>query len=106
GLGLVLALAALSLVINADTKLQTWFPDYTHALQGVERSSVARDELAKLQHQGKARFHGPQSGGSLADHGTAPDFTGISEWINSKPLTLERLRGKVVLVDFWTYSCI
>ena len=36
----------------------------------------------------------------------APDFAGISEWINSKPLTLRRLRGKVVLVDFWTYSCI
>jgi thiol-disulfide isomerase/thioredoxin len=106
GLGIVLALAALALVFNADTKLQTWFPDYTHALQGVERSSVARDELAKLQQHGKARFHGPQSAGSLADYGTAPDFTGISEWINSKPLALQRLRGKVVLVDFWTYSCI
>jgi cytochrome c biogenesis protein CcdA/thiol-disulfide isomerase/thioredoxin len=106
GLGIVLALAAFALVFNADMKLQTWFPDYTHALQSVERSSVARDELAKLQHHGKARFHGPQSAGSLADHGTAPDFTGISEWINSKPLALRRLRGKVVLVDFWTYSCI
>ena len=41
-------LAALALVFNVDTKLQTWFPDYTHALQGAERSSVARDELAKL----------------------------------------------------------
>src|SRR6188472_816335 len=84
GLGLVLALAALALVFNADTRLQTWFPDYTHALQGVERSSVARDELAKLQHNGKSRFQGPQSAGSLTDYGTAPDFTGISEWINSK----------------------
>ncbi len=36
----------------------------------------------------------------------APDFTGISHWINSKPLTMQQLRGKVVLVDFWTYSCI
>jgi cytochrome c biogenesis protein CcdA/thiol-disulfide isomerase/thioredoxin len=106
GLGIVLALAALALVFNADTRLQTWFPDYTHALQGVERSSIARDELAKLQHHGKSPFHGPQSPGSLTDYGTAPDFTGISEWINSKPLALQRLRGKVVLVDFWTYSCI
>jgi cytochrome c biogenesis protein CcdA/thiol-disulfide isomerase/thioredoxin len=105
GLGIVLALAALALVFNADTKLQTWFPDYTHALQGVERSSVARDELAKLQHRGKSRFE-DTAAGSLTDYGAAPDFTGISEWINSKPLTLQRLRGKVVLVDFWTYSCI
>ncbi|KVC22567.1 thioredoxin family protein [Burkholderia pseudomultivorans] len=36
----------------------------------------------------------------------APDFTGIERWHNSAPLTLDQLRGKVVLVDFWTYSCI
>jgi len=40
------------------------------------------------------------------NHGTAPEFTGISAWLNSPPLTLESLRGKVVLVQFWTYSCI
>jgi thiol-disulfide isomerase/thioredoxin len=42
----------------------------------------------------------------LPDFGPAPDFQGISHWLNSPPLTLRRLRGKVVLVDFWTYSCI
>lgn len=36
----------------------------------------------------------------------APDFTGISHWINSPPLSLEQLKGKVVLVEFWTYDCI
>ena len=36
----------------------------------------------------------------------APDFAGISKWINSEPLKIEQLRGKVVLVDFWTYTCI
>ncbi len=36
----------------------------------------------------------------------APDFAGIERWINSEPLKLEQLRGKVVLVDFWTYTCI
>jgi thiol-disulfide isomerase/thioredoxin len=36
----------------------------------------------------------------------APDFTGISNWFNSAPLTMAKLRGKVVLVDFWTYGCI
>ncbi|MBI2541434.1 thioredoxin family protein [Candidatus Woesearchaeota archaeon] len=36
----------------------------------------------------------------------APDFAGIDRWINSEPLNIAQLRGKVVLVDFWTYTCI
>ena len=36
----------------------------------------------------------------------APEFAGIVNWINSPPLTMEELRGKVVLIDFWTYTCI
>lgn len=36
----------------------------------------------------------------------APDFVGISDWENSPPLTMRQLRGRVVLIDFWTYSCI
>src|ERR1700741_619757 len=35
----------------------------------------------------------------------APEFQNIDTWINSEPLKLEQLRGKVVLVDFWTYTC-
>jgi thiol-disulfide isomerase/thioredoxin len=40
------------------------------------------------------------------DSRPAPEFSGISAWLNSPPLTVEGLRGKVVLVQFWTYSCI
>ena len=36
----------------------------------------------------------------------APEFQGIVNWINSEPLTMEQLRGKVVLIDFWTYTCV
>lgn len=43
---------------------------------------------------------------TLENYGTAPEFTGIVNWINSEPLTMESLKGKVVLIDFWTYSCI
>ncbi|OAF09446.1 thioredoxin [Bradyrhizobium centrolobii] len=43
---------------------------------------------------------------AAASHETAPDFTGINNWFNSKPLTIADLRGKVVLVDFWTYGCV
>ena len=40
------------------------------------------------------------------DYLIAPDLKGARGWINSEPFTLEQLRGKVVIVDFWTYSCI
>ena len=103
--GVLMAAAALAIAFDADRRLQTWFPDYTHALQGLERSSVANDELGKLQNRGASPFRQAASG-SLTDYGAAPPFTGISEWLHSRPLTLDRLRGKVVLVDFWTYSCI
>ena len=43
---------------------------------------------------------------SLPVEGRFPGFAGATGWINSPPLTAEALRGKVVLVDFWTYSCI
>lgn len=43
---------------------------------------------------------------TLPDFGAAPEFTGIERWLNSQPLTLAQLRGRVVLVDFWTYACI
>src|SRR5471032_972412 len=42
----------------------------------------------------------------VSTRNTAPEFTGIDKWLNSDPLTMQQLRGKVVLVDFWTYTCI
>jgi cytochrome c biogenesis protein CcdA/thiol-disulfide isomerase/thioredoxin len=43
---------------------------------------------------------------TLEDLGPAPDFRGITAWINSPVLTMAGLRGKVVLVEFWTFACI
>ncbi len=43
---------------------------------------------------------------NLPNLGKAPELAGIKGWINSEPLTIASLQGKVVMVDFWTYSCI
>ncbi len=43
-------------------------------------------------------------GGRLGD--CAPEFMGTQEWINTEPLSLDSLRGNVVLIDFWTYTCV
>ncbi len=55
---------------------------------------------------GKAAAEASHLEGGLVSPYPAPDFSGIQGWINSTPLTMQGLRGKVVLVDFWTYSCI
>jgi len=48
----------------------------------------------------------PQAGQALPIEGTMPSLAGATQWFNSRPLTGRSLQGKVVLVDFWTYSCI
>jgi len=100
--GVVLALTALVIAEGWDQRFTTSLPGYTQAFQDhVENSSVAKRELHDLRGGGQAL---------AAEKGpAAPNFTGIAEWINTpggRPLTLQQLRGKVVLVDFWTYSCI
>lgn len=53
------------------------------------------------------RMSGPSNKApALPDEGIAPSLGGATQWLNSKPLSGQDLRGKVVLVDFWTYSCI
>jgi thiol-disulfide isomerase/thioredoxin len=58
--------------------------------------------LTTLLHLAPARAATPP----LLDRGPAPELAGAKTWLNSTPLSLRQLRGKVVLVDFWTYSCI
>src|SRR5436853_7604769 len=51
--------------------------------------------------------HGAAAPFAVADaQDAAPDFTCISNWFNFAPLRMADLRGKVVLVDFWTYGCV
>ncbi|GAA4332510.1 cytochrome c biogenesis protein DipZ [Pigmentiphaga soli] len=52
------------------------------------------------------RMAGPGAAPALPDEGGLPPLDGAVQWLNSPPLSAQALRGKVVLVDFWTYSCI
>jgi len=104
--GVVIALVALAISFHLDERFQTALPGYTQALQNrIEDTSSARHDLARLRGV-RARHSTPTADPALPDYGTAPELAGTGEWFNTKPLTLRSLRGKVVLIDFWTYSCI
>ncbi|HSE80339.1 MAG TPA: cytochrome c biogenesis protein DipZ [Gaiellaceae bacterium] len=100
-LGVAVLAVAVLMIYGVDKRLQTRVPEYTRALQALEESAAAEGELEEL-------VGGPGLAVEerLDDFGLAPEFQAIEGWINSGPLTMEGLRGKVVVIDFWTYSCI
>jgi cytochrome c biogenesis protein CcdA/thiol-disulfide isomerase/thioredoxin len=106
--GALVALVALGLVFHLDDRLAQVTPGYTTFLQDkIESNSSASRELAKVRGGGEALAAvGKTAARALPDYGVAPAIHADGDWINGSPLTLSQLRGKVVLVDFWTYSCI
>jgi cytochrome c biogenesis protein CcdA/thiol-disulfide isomerase/thioredoxin len=106
--GAVVAAVALGLVFHLDDHLtQISLPWTTWVQKHVEDSSGARKQERKVS--GEHAALAPKTnvaGSNLPDYGAAPAIEGDGAWIDSKPLTLAQLRGKVVLIDFWTYSCI
>ena len=104
--GILIAAVALGLVFHLDDHLAQLTPGYTSFFQNkVEDSSTAKRELAKVR-GGGAALAAVKGTSGLPDYGVAPPLHVDGAWINSPPLTLSKLRGKVVLIDFWTYSCI
>ncbi|HET7138054.1 MAG TPA: cytochrome c biogenesis protein DipZ [Gaiellaceae bacterium] len=105
--GAVVAVVALGLVLHLDDHLATLTPGYTSFLQTrIEDNATAKRELAKVRGGGTALAATHASRGGLPDYGSAPQLHADGAWINSPPLSIAALHGKVVLVDFWTYSCI
>ncbi len=114
--GVVMILAALAIYTGYDRTLQTKildaFPGYGSFLNQFEKNEDVQKKLDELKGSGKSGFlstqkTSPETKSGLSDYGPAPEFVGIAKWLNTEtPLTLESLRGKVVLVDFFTYSCI
>ena len=93
------------MALGLDQDLQLKVPNYVEAVQ--ERlEGFADDELEELTGAREPEVVAENATSTLEDYGPAPEFAGLVGWLNSKPLTLAGLRGRVVLIDFWTYSCI
>ena len=117
--GIIMIAAGISIGFGLDRRFQAFvldvFPNYGTGLTSFEDNEFIRRALDR-------RAGGPESededglqpmsyadrplSGQLDDFGQAPEIITGGRWFNSDPLTMEELRGKVVLVDFWTYSCV
>jgi cytochrome c biogenesis protein CcdA/thiol-disulfide isomerase/thioredoxin len=103
--GALVAALAFVLVFHVDDHLANLSLPWTGSLDSLGKSHYQRGENIIKQREPVAKATAV-AGNGLPDYGPAPDFLAISNWFNSPPLTLAKLRGKVVLIDFWTYSCI
>ncbi|QYC11399.1 cytochrome c biogenesis protein DipZ [Brevundimonas nasdae] len=98
GLGVLVLIGVAAIALGLDTGLLT----------RVSAGSTGRIEQTLLATIGRGApvNQVPTDLANLPVEGVMPPLTGAVAWINSPPLTAEQLRGKVVVVDFWTYSCI
>lgn len=115
--GLIMILAAVAIYTGYDKTLQTrlldMFPGYSDFLIGLEKNDAVKEKLDALKKGDSTsvlidtKKSKPNTNSGLSRYGQAPEFAGIEQWLNTdSALSLEGLRGKVVLIDFWTYSCI
>jgi thiol-disulfide isomerase/thioredoxin len=127
-LGAIMVLTGVVFALGLDTRFETALARHTSDITltaGLEKSDAVQRRLDDVR--GRSKFDsdrdGTGSGSSrasetgkataadgkpsgLPDLGAAPDFTGTQRWFNSQPLSLKALHGRVVLIDFWTYTCI
>ncbi|MEK9158040.1 MAG: cytochrome c biogenesis protein DipZ [Patescibacteria group bacterium] len=110
--GVLMILTAIGIFFNIDRKFQTYilntFPQYGTGLTKFEDNELIRNQLdkksgteMKKDDMGKPMFDLIEPKGVKA-----PEIIQGGVLFNSEPLTLEQLKGKVVIIDFWTYSCI
>ncbi|MBC8978885.1 cytochrome c biogenesis protein DipZ [Pseudomonas lurida] len=103
GLGALMLAGVAAIALGLDTGVLSRLS--TASTGGLEQSLV--DKLsAKPEQKDGAMMAAANHRDTLPIEGTLPPLEGAVQWLNSPPLTAEALKGKVVLVDFWTYSCI
>ena len=110
-LGVVILIVGLLVMTGYIKKVEAYIIEKNIFVNTFEIDNTLNDIILKNHNNvggmcANGKCDGMKDGSMMMDVAKAPELTGITTWINSSPLTMESLRGKVVLVDFWTYSCI
>ncbi|MBT2372874.1 cytochrome c biogenesis protein DipZ [Pseudomonas fluorescens] len=103
GLGALMLAGVAAIALGLDTGILARLS--TASTGGLEQSLVNQLSAPPAQKSG-AMMMAAHHNDTLPVEGPLPPLDGAVQWLNSPPLTAEALKGKVVLVDFWTYSCI
>src|SRR3954468_13104474 len=115
-MGAVMVLVAIAMTANLDIRFQTaiasGLPRFlVNPTESIEKSKAISSDLASVSQHGTPVVPADELNQpvSLQTYGQAPHFTGTQDWFNTpggESLSMGDLRGKVVLIDFWTYTCI
>lgn len=104
-IAILFVLVGLAVFTGFDKTVQTYLVDKDFLnIKSLEEKLIPDDEDANDNKAEQRDMNQPEYFNVKPYQ--APELTGLQEWINSDPLTLEQLKGKVILIDFWTYSCI
>jgi thiol-disulfide isomerase/thioredoxin len=98
-LGVLVLCGVVAIALGVDTGLLT-------RVSLASTSGIEQKLIDAVRPPPAAAATVQKAGDALPVEGQLPSLAGATQWFNSEPLTPESLRGKVVLVDFWTYSCI
>ncbi|NWD27504.1 redoxin domain-containing protein, partial [Pseudomonas yamanorum] len=109
GLGALMLAGVAAIALGLDTGILARLS--TASTGGLEQSLVEKlsakpEQKSGAMMAGGAMMMSANHSDALPVEGQLPPLDGAVQWLNSEPLTAEALKGKVVLVDFWTYSCI
>jgi cytochrome c biogenesis protein CcdA/thiol-disulfide isomerase/thioredoxin len=107
GLGAAMLAGVAAIALGLDTGILAKFSSASTG--GIEQALVSRlagKSPSRNEQQPGAMKVADQPTGTLPVEGNLPPLDGAVQWLNSPPLDTQALKGKVVLVDFWTYSCI
>ena len=114
GFGILMILTAITIYFQIDRKFQTYilkqFPSYGVGLTKLENNTAVQNALQQLRDPSQKKEPSMKTNLFESDLGNAPELIPGGKWFNvgpaSESLSMKSFRGQVILVDFWTYTCI